>query len=205
MYIFRVMRGPFKEEFYQCVTFGAYTARWQEQLYSTISLLLMYVIPLVTMVTAYLLIFSTIARKSRDFLQEGELEEIVIREVKVKKLAYLIAQASFTSVPFLSISFHFPPSTEVLTARTFPLQLPQRFPTRYKAFTDRRGYLIMNGGPASSKLSLLYSTINNIMYAVKKRHFSCTGLLQLRVLTYLKQDSIHSGIIRTSCMIFVHN
>jgi len=66
------MRGPFKEEFYQCVTFGAYTARWQEQLYSTISLLLMYVIPLVTMVTAYLLIFSTIARKSRDFLQEGE-------------------------------------------------------------------------------------------------------------------------------------
>jgi len=66
------MRGPFKEEFYQCVTFGAYTARWQEQLYSTISLLLMYVIPLVTMVTAYLLIFRTIARKSRDFLQEGE-------------------------------------------------------------------------------------------------------------------------------------
>jgi len=68
-----VMRGPFKEEFYQCVTFGAYTARWQEQLYSTVSLLLMYVIPLVTMVTAYLLIFSTIARKSHDFLQQGEL------------------------------------------------------------------------------------------------------------------------------------
>jgi len=73
VYIFRVMRGPFKEEFYQCVTFGAYTARWQEQLYSTISLLLMYVIPLVTMVTAYLLIFCTIASKSHDFLQQGEL------------------------------------------------------------------------------------------------------------------------------------
>ena len=68
-----MMRGPFKEEFYQCVTFGAYTSRWQEQLYSTVSLLLMYVIPLVTMVTAYLLIFTTIARKSRDFLQEGRL------------------------------------------------------------------------------------------------------------------------------------
>jgi len=73
VYIFRVMRGPFREEFYQCVTFGAYTARWQEQLYSTISLLLMYVIPLVTMVTAYLLIFTTITRKSRDFLQQGKL------------------------------------------------------------------------------------------------------------------------------------
>jgi len=33
----------------------------------------MYVIPLVTMVTAYLLIFITIAHKSRDFLQQGEL------------------------------------------------------------------------------------------------------------------------------------
>ena len=73
LYIFRVLRGPFRQEFYQCVTFGAYTARWQEQLYSTVSLLLMYVIPLVTMVTAYLLIFSTIARKSRDFLQRGML------------------------------------------------------------------------------------------------------------------------------------
>ena len=73
VYIFRVERGPFREEFYQCVTFGAYTARWQEQLYSTVSLLLMYVIPLVTMVTAYLLIFITITHKSRDFLHQGEL------------------------------------------------------------------------------------------------------------------------------------
>jgi len=71
VYIFRVRQGPFQQEFYQCVTFGAYTARWQEQTYSTVSLLLMYVIPLVTMVTAYLLIFTTIARKSRDFLQQG--------------------------------------------------------------------------------------------------------------------------------------
>jgi len=67
MYIFRVERGPFAEEFYQCVTFGAYTAKWQEQVYSCLSVLLMYVLPLITMVTAYMLIFATIARKSRDF------------------------------------------------------------------------------------------------------------------------------------------
>jgi len=28
-WIFRVARGPFIEEFYQCVTFGFYTALWQ--------------------------------------------------------------------------------------------------------------------------------------------------------------------------------
>jgi gonadotropin-releasing hormone receptor len=71
-YIFRVERGPFVEEFYQCVTFGAYTEQWQEQLYSCLSVLLMYVLPLVTMVTAYTLIFRTIARKSRDFQNNGE-------------------------------------------------------------------------------------------------------------------------------------
>ena len=61
------MRGPFVEDFYQCVTFGAYTEPWQEQLYSCLSVLLMYVAPLITMLTAYMLIFATIARKSRDF------------------------------------------------------------------------------------------------------------------------------------------
>ena len=71
MYIFRVERGPFEQEFYQCVTYGAYSERWQEQLYSCFSVLLMYVAPLITMLTAYMLIFATIARKSRDF-QLGE-------------------------------------------------------------------------------------------------------------------------------------
>lgn len=64
------MRGPFRAEFYQCVTYGAYTAQWQEQLYSTLSLLLMFIIPLASMIIAYMLIFYTIARKSRDF-QDG--------------------------------------------------------------------------------------------------------------------------------------
>ena len=66
-YIFNVQRAPFRDDFYQCVTFGAYTADWQEQVYSTLSVLLMYLLPLLAMVTAYLLIFTTIARKSRDF------------------------------------------------------------------------------------------------------------------------------------------
>jgi hypothetical protein len=70
-YVFRVARGPFVEEFYQCVTFGAYTETWQEPLYSCLTVLLMYILPLVTMVTAYILIFTTIARKSRDYQING--------------------------------------------------------------------------------------------------------------------------------------
>lgn len=70
-YIFRVARGPFVEEFYQCVTFGAYTAPWQEPFYSFMSVLLMFVLPLVTMLTAYMLIFCTIAKISRDLRKEG--------------------------------------------------------------------------------------------------------------------------------------
>ena len=66
-----MLRGPFSEKFVQCVTHGAYTAAWQEPLYSCLTVLLMFVIPLVVMVTAYMLIFSTIAKKSRDLQREG--------------------------------------------------------------------------------------------------------------------------------------
>lgn len=72
-YIFRVERAPFRSEFHQCVTYGAYSAQWQEQLYSALSLLLMFVIPLATMIVAYALIFYTIARKSRDFQHGNSL------------------------------------------------------------------------------------------------------------------------------------
>ena len=31
MYIFRVDKGPFVEEFYQCVTYGAFPAEWHSK------------------------------------------------------------------------------------------------------------------------------------------------------------------------------
>ncbi|KAL8562699.1 hypothetical protein ACOMHN_011270 [Nucella lapillus] len=64
--VFHVLRGPFQEEFYQCVTFGSYKEEWQRQLYSVASLILMFVLPLVIVGTAYGLIFTTISRKSRE-------------------------------------------------------------------------------------------------------------------------------------------
>ncbi|KFM70476.1 hypothetical protein X975_00094, partial [Stegodyphus mimosarum] len=55
--IFSVMRGPFIEEFYQCVTYAFYTAPWQEQLYTTLSLILMFLLPLLILIITYITTF----------------------------------------------------------------------------------------------------------------------------------------------------
>ena len=60
-FIFRVKRGPFVEDFYQCVTYEAYAHKWQEQLYTTFTLVLMYVIPLVVLFLTYNSTFKTIS------------------------------------------------------------------------------------------------------------------------------------------------
>lgn len=60
-YIFTVSRGPFIEEFYQCVTYGAYSAAWQEQLYTTFTLLFMFILPLGILSITYASTFRTIA------------------------------------------------------------------------------------------------------------------------------------------------
>ena len=57
------MEGPFREPFYQCVTYEFYTERWQEQFYTIFSLLTMFVIPLVTLIASYVCILCTIASK----------------------------------------------------------------------------------------------------------------------------------------------
>lgn len=62
-YIFTVSRGPFIEEFYQCVTYGSYSAPWQEQLYTTFTLVFMFIIPLSILVLTYVSTFKTIAGK----------------------------------------------------------------------------------------------------------------------------------------------
>ncbi|XP_054715567.1 gonadotropin-releasing hormone receptor-like [Uloborus diversus] len=59
--IFRVVRGPFVEEFYQCVTYGFYTAEWQEQLYTTTSLVLNFILPLLILTFTYSCTFYTIS------------------------------------------------------------------------------------------------------------------------------------------------
>uniref|UniRef100_A0A182SSE0 G-protein coupled receptors family 1 profile domain-containing protein n=1 Tax=Anopheles maculatus TaxID=74869 RepID=A0A182SSE0_9DIPT len=62
--IFRVAKGPFVEDFYQCVTHGFYTDRWQEQLYTTFTLVFMFIIPLLILIGTYLSTFMTISSPS---------------------------------------------------------------------------------------------------------------------------------------------
>ena len=54
-------KGPFYEEFYQCVTFGFYTEPWQEQLYTTFSLVCMFVLPLLVLISTYVSTVITIS------------------------------------------------------------------------------------------------------------------------------------------------
>ncbi|XP_068622572.1 gonadotropin-releasing hormone receptor [Battus philenor] len=73
--IFRVARGPFVEEFYQCVTHGFYTERWQEQIYTTLSLIFMFVIPLIILISTYVSTVRTITRSKRVFEIENNKRE----------------------------------------------------------------------------------------------------------------------------------
>ncbi|XP_052752299.1 gonadotropin-releasing hormone receptor [Galleria mellonella] len=74
--VFRVAKGPFVEDFYQCVTHGFYTERWQEQAYTTLSLIFMFVLPLVILVSTYVSTVRTIAKSEKVFQPE------VIRQEK---------------------------------------------------------------------------------------------------------------------------
>ncbi|CAH2087387.1 unnamed protein product [Euphydryas editha] len=68
--IFRVAKGPFVEEFYQCVTHGFYTEKWQEQAYTTLSLILMFIIPLIILISTYVSTVRTIAKSKKVFQPE---------------------------------------------------------------------------------------------------------------------------------------
>ncbi|XP_068082100.1 gonadotropin-releasing hormone receptor [Anabrus simplex] len=68
--IFHVSKGPFYEEFYQCVTYGFYTEPWQEQLYTTFSLVCMFILPLVILISTYVSTIVTISRSEKMFRAE---------------------------------------------------------------------------------------------------------------------------------------
>ncbi|CAG5122783.1 unnamed protein product, partial [Candidula unifasciata] len=66
MVLFSVLRGPFRQEFLQCVNFGPDKSAWQLRLYTIASMMFMFVLPLAVIGTAYGLILSKISRKSRE-------------------------------------------------------------------------------------------------------------------------------------------
>nr|UPI11554.1 gonadotropin-releasing hormone receptor [Mythimna separata] len=73
--VFRVAKGPFIEEFHQCVTHGFYTQRWQEQAYTTLSLIFMFILPLVILVSTYVSTVRTIAKSEKVFKPEVRRQE----------------------------------------------------------------------------------------------------------------------------------
>uniref|UniRef100_T1IX13 G-protein coupled receptors family 1 profile domain-containing protein n=1 Tax=Strigamia maritima TaxID=126957 RepID=T1IX13_STRMM len=92
VFIFRVRRGPFEEDFYQCVTYGFYTTVWEEKLYTTSTLVLMFILPLLTIITTYICTFYTIARNEQVFRecdsdkQMHVLRQKLFRKAKIKSL-----------------------------------------------------------------------------------------------------------------------
>ncbi|GBP93994.1 Gonadotropin-releasing hormone receptor [Eumeta japonica] len=68
--VFRVAKGPFVEEFYQCVTHGFYSERWQEQAYTTLSLVFMFILPLIILISTYVSTVWTIAQSEKVFQPE---------------------------------------------------------------------------------------------------------------------------------------
>ncbi|XP_078702226.1 uncharacterized protein LOC144928090 [Branchiostoma floridae x Branchiostoma belcheri] len=53
-------------DFQQCVTFGFYTAKWQEQLYNGLVLVIMYPIPLLIILSCGVLIFIRLKKEGQD-------------------------------------------------------------------------------------------------------------------------------------------
>lgn len=66
IFVFSVQRGPFEEDFYQCVDKN-YPNRQYRKMYNMVSLITQFMIPLGIMIVAYGLIFFTISRKSKEF------------------------------------------------------------------------------------------------------------------------------------------
>lgn len=69
--IFHVSKGPFYEDFYQCVTYGFYTELWQEQLYTTFSFVCMFLLPLVILLSTYVSTIITISQSDKMFAAEA--------------------------------------------------------------------------------------------------------------------------------------
>jgi len=67
IFIFETATGPFEEHFVQCMDMGYGKVAWGKRVYSIVSLLASFILPLFIMGIAYSLISGTIIRKSRDF------------------------------------------------------------------------------------------------------------------------------------------
>ncbi|XP_063431599.1 gonadotropin-releasing hormone receptor-like isoform X1 [Mytilus trossulus] len=96
VFIFSVLRGPFEEDFYQCVD-KTFPYKQYQKMYNMFSLITQFMIPLGIMVVSYGLIFYTISRKSKEFREpehastssesaRGQVRSTFMRKAKRKAL-----------------------------------------------------------------------------------------------------------------------
>ncbi|XP_054286924.1 gonadotropin-releasing hormone receptor isoform X2 [Macrosteles quadrilineatus] len=95
MAIFHVVRGPFYEEFYQCVTYGFYTERWQEQLYTTFSFMCMFIVPLIILISTYVSTIITISQSDKAFQQEAAEDASRKYDINRRRLIHRAKVKSF--------------------------------------------------------------------------------------------------------------
>jgi hypothetical protein len=71
--VFNTRKGPFYEDFYQCVTHGFYTEPWLEQTYIMMSFAIMFVLPLAVLICTYFSTVFTIASECSPPLSKSKL------------------------------------------------------------------------------------------------------------------------------------
>ncbi|OXA59754.1 gonadotropin-releasing hormone receptor isoform X3 [Folsomia candida] len=98
MVIFHVKQGPFVEDFFQCVTYGFYTAPWQEHLYTVFTLICGFLLPLFILVTTYILTVVTLHRNEEILDHTGTFRTLIdpnrrklLRRAKMKSLRISVA------------------------------------------------------------------------------------------------------------------
>ncbi|CAG2248559.1 GNRHR [Mytilus edulis] len=96
VFIFSVLRGPFEEDFYQCIDKN-YPMKQYQKMYNLFSLITQFMIPLGIMVVSYGLIFYTISKSSKAFREpenvssssdvaRGHVRNVFMRRAKRKAL-----------------------------------------------------------------------------------------------------------------------
>lgn len=120
IFVFSVKRGPFKEDFYQCVDRN-YPSIQYMKMYNMFSLITQFIIPLGAMIVAYGLIFCTISRKSKDFRESesastssevarGHVRSTFMRKAKRKALRmsiFIVATFIICWFPYYVIFTHY--------------------------------------------------------------------------------------------------
>lgn len=94
MVIFRLLEHPNRPNFYQCVDFGSYPSKWIEKLYTLNSLLFLYGLPLLVIVTCYTIV------SMRSIYQQKKASAIRNKNLAQLKLQNHSRSQGSTSTPF---------------------------------------------------------------------------------------------------------